>query len=180
MDSRSRALAGSPRAAAQPNRALPDPTLTDLAPLDCASQIREDSRLARAARVNLLIIHREGVLFGGLEWLTLDLQKPIATWCTGEPLVLPPVAWARTMILQDVGALTHADQHRLLSWLDRAAGRTQVISTTPAPLLPCVQAGEFLDRLYYRLNTVCLDVTGYLAVVPGTGLPYHPTHVSEC
>jgi hypothetical protein len=119
MESRSRALAGSARAAAPPNPALPH-----FAPLDCASQIREDCRLARAARVNLLIIHREGLLFDPLEWLMLDLRKPIATWCTGERLVLPPVAWARTMILQGVGALTHADQHRLLSWLDRAAGRT--------------------------------------------------------
>jgi transcriptional regulator of acetoin/glycerol metabolism len=102
----------------------------------------------------------------------LDLQSPIAALVatpmttalrTGEPLVLPPVARARTLILQDVGALTHADQYRLLDWLDRAAGRTQVVSTTPASLWPRVQAGAFIDRLYYRLNTVCMDVTGYLA-----------------
>ena len=64
------------------------------------------------------------------------------------------------MILQDVGALTDGDQHRLLDWLDRTPGRTQVVSTTPAPLYPRVQAGAFIDRLYYRLNTVCMDVTG--------------------
>ncbi len=45
-------------------------------------------------------------------------------------------------------------------WLDRAPGRTQVVSTTPALLFPRVQAGAFIDRLYYRLNTVCMDVTG--------------------
>jgi sigma-54-interacting transcriptional regulator len=85
------------------------------------------------------------------------------------------------MILQDVDALTHADQRRLLDWLDQAAGRTQVVSTTPAPLLPRVQAGAFIDRLYYRLNTVCMDVTEYLADAPGAGLsgriidlPGHP------
>src|ERR1017187_9308657 len=47
------------------------------------------------------------------------------------------------MVLQDVGALTDADQHRLLDWLDRGRGRTQVISTTPTPLLSRVQAGAF-------------------------------------
>jgi hypothetical protein len=73
------------------------------------------------------------------------------------------------MILQDVGALTDGDQHRLLDWLDRAPGRTQVVSTTPAPLFPRVQGGAFIDRLYYRLNTVCMDVTGYLADVRGAG-----------
>jgi hypothetical protein len=144
------------------------PAPPDCDPFDCASQLGEDFRLARAARLNLLVIHGNGVLEDLLEWLTLDLEKPIATWRTGERLVLPPVAGTRTMILQDVGALTHADQHRLLDWLDRARGRTQVVSTTAAPLLPRVQVGAFIERLYYRLNTVCLDVTGYLADVQPT------------
>jgi Sigma-54 interaction domain len=157
---------------------MEDPSRSYCVPLNSASQLREDCRLARAARVNLLVIHGEGVLQDLLEWLMLDLQSPIATpvatpmataLCTGEPLVLPPVARARTLILQDVGALTHADQHRLLDWLDRAAGRTQVVSTTPASLWPRVQTGAFIDRLYYRLNTVCMDVTGYLADVSSAG-----------
>ena len=46
----------------------------------------------------------------------------------------------------------------LLRWLERATGRTQVVSTTSTSLLPRVQDGTFVDTLYYRLNTVCLDV----------------------
>jgi DNA-binding NtrC family response regulator len=34
-----------------------------------------------------------------------------------------------------------------------------VISTTSGPLLPLVQSGGFIETLFYRLNTVCLDVT---------------------
>jgi DNA-binding NtrC family response regulator len=34
-----------------------------------------------------------------------------------------------------------------------------VVSTTSAPLLPRVEAGEFNATLFYRLNTVCVDVT---------------------
>jgi hypothetical protein len=30
---------------------------------------------------------------------------------------------------------------------------------TSASLLPRVQSGAFVDTLYYRLNTVCVDVT---------------------
>jgi hypothetical protein len=166
MESPSRVFARSAPVPTPPSCGLPDSV-----PFDSASPLREDCRLARAARVNLMVIHGEGVLQDLPEWAMLDLEKPIATWCAGERLVLPPVAWARTMILQDVGALTYPDQRRLLDWLDRAAGRTQVVSTMPAPLLPRVQAGAFLDRLYYRLNTVCVDVTGYLADVHGAGLP---------
>jgi transcriptional regulator of acetoin/glycerol metabolism len=51
------------------------------------------------------------------------------------------------------------EQIRLLEWLALAAGRTQVISTSVAPLFPRVQAGSFIDTLYYRLNTVYVDVT---------------------
>jgi hypothetical protein len=187
MEDPSRSFAPAARAFAPSERAPSGYALPDCGPLDSASQLREDCRLARAARVNLLVIHGEGVFQDLLEWLMLDLQSPITTpvatpmatapmataLCTGEPLVLPPVGRARTLILQDVGALTHADQHRLLDWLDRTAGRTQVVSTTPASLWPRVQAGAFIDRLYYRLNTVCMDVTGYLADVSSAGVSDH-------
>ncbi len=184
MEDPSRSFAPATRASAPSERGPFGYALPDCGPLDSAAQLREDCRLARAARVNLLVIHGEAVVQDLLEWLMLDLQSPIATpmatapmatapmataLCTGEPLVLPPVARARTLILQDVGALTYAEQHRLLDWLDRAAGRTQVVSMTPASLWPRVQAGAFIDRLYYRLNTVCMDVTGYLADVSSAG-----------
>ena len=63
------------------------------------------------------------------------------------------------MVLNDVGALGLQDQIQLLEWLGSASGRTQVVSTTPAPLLPRVESGKFIDTLYYRLNTVLVDAT---------------------
>jgi DNA-binding NtrC family response regulator len=88
-----------------------------------------------------------------------DPDEPLASWCPGEPLVLPPAACAGTVILKNVGALAPDDQLRLLDWLEAAVGRTQVVSTTPATLLPHVQAGMFIEQLYYRLNTVCVDMS---------------------
>jgi hypothetical protein len=135
----------------------------------CVSQHREDWRRARAAhadlllmgmpRVNLLVTGMTGVLSNVLDTLVPDLNEPIVRWRSGEKLVLPPVPRARTMILEDVGALTHDDQVRLLKWLDGAAGRTQVVSTSSVSLLPDVESGAFIDTLYYRLNIVSLDVT---------------------
>ena len=63
------------------------------------------------------------------------------------------------MILREVGALSVDDQHRLLEWMDLTGGRTQIVSTTSTPLLSRVRAGGFLEALYYRLNTVCVDVS---------------------
>jgi hypothetical protein len=127
------------------------------APLNPVSLAEEDWRLARAARVNLLLLGTDRNIPNALTALLPDLREPIATWSPGQPLTLPPAAQAGTVILYDVDALRHEDQLRLLTWLDQTVGRTQVVSTASAPLLPRVEAGAFIDTLYYRLNTVCVE-----------------------
>ena len=121
------------------------------------SQLPEDCRLARAAGVNLLIVMPQGAN-GFAELLMAELARPVVAWRPGERLMLPQAAQTGTLLLHDVGALSLPDQRYLIEWLQRAAGQTQVVSTTPKPLLPLVQAGTFLARLYYRLNTVCVDM----------------------
>jgi hypothetical protein len=129
----------------------------------------EDWRQARAEylslllmgmpRVNLLLVGVDGLVWNVLGTLLLDLHEPIATWCSGQPFVLPPAGRIGTLILHDVGALTHDEQGQLLNWLEQTGGRTQIVSTASAPLVPRVKAGLFFERLYYRLNTVCVDLT---------------------
>ena len=125
--------------------------------METFSQLPEDCRLARAAGVNMLI-----VLPGGIgdftKLLMAELPTPVVVWRPGERLMLPQPAQTGTLLLHNVGSLSLLDQRYLVEWLDRAAGRTQVVSTTPVALLPLVQAGTFLARLYYRLNTVCVDL----------------------
>jgi len=126
-------------------------------------------RLARAAhvdlllmgmpRVNLLLIAPDGVVRFVLESLLLDLHEPIVRWRPGERLALPPTEESGTLLLHDAGALSADEQLRLLDWLERVDGRTQVVSTSSTALLPQVRAGSFIETLYYRLNTVCVDVT---------------------
>jgi hypothetical protein len=137
-------------------------------PLDCVTQLPEDWRLARAAhdelvglgmpRVNLHLIGMDRVIRNVLQALVQDIDRPLASWVPGQKLVLPPATRGGTLILYEVGALAADHQLRLLDWLDQAFGRTQVVSTTTAPLLGRIQNGTFIDILYYRLNTVCVDV----------------------
>jgi hypothetical protein len=132
-------------------------------------ELLEDWHLARASRVNLLLtgiprvnvhlIGVDGVIEKVLETLRPDLRDPILRWRSGQRLILPHLAWNGTLILEDVGALAYSDQRRLLEWLECEEGRTQVVSTTPEPLLKHVEAGRFIDALYYRLNTICVDST---------------------
>lgn len=137
-------------------------------PIDFRSRRPEDWRQARAAylsllligmpRVNLLLVGVDGMVWNVLGTLLIDLQEPITTWMPGQPLVLPPPAQAGTLLLHDLGMMTHEEQLRLLGWLEQAAGRTQVVSMAASPVLPRVRTGEFLETLYYRLNTVCVDL----------------------
>jgi sigma-54-interacting transcriptional regulator len=129
--------------------------------IETLSQLPEDCRLARAAGVNLLLIVPEGTS-GFAELLIPELARPVVSWQPGDRLMLPEASQTGTLLLYDVGALSLPDQRYLIEWLERAAGQTQVVSLSTAPLLPLVQAETFLARLYYRLNTVCVDmnVTG--------------------
>ena len=143
MESSSKVFAGATRA---------------VGPLPYDLPLPDDCGLAQAARLNLLLVHADDAIQSLVESFLLDRREPTAIWRPGERLVLPPVARPRTMILHDVGALPPDDQQRLAAWLEGAGRRTQIVSTTPAPLLPHVEAGTFNDTLYYRLNMVCVDV----------------------
>jgi hypothetical protein len=143
--------------------------------LERVSHLRDDWREAQAMhlelqemgmpRVNLLLVGPDSVTQHVLLLLLPDLTNPITTWCPGEPLVLPP-AHSGTMIFHDVGSLGSADQYRLLEHLNGAGRQTQIVSTSPTPLLPRVHARTFDDALYYRLNHVCMHSTGETGRLP--------------
>jgi Sigma-54 interaction domain len=138
-------------------------------PSGTVSRLREEWRVARAAhaelvhlgmpRVNMLLTGPDGVIEYLLDALLPDMREPIGRWCPGDRLLLPPPALVGTMVFQDIGAMPSSDQRQLLEWLTDAAGRTQVISITRAKLVRLVEAGQFIEDLYYRLNIVSIDAT---------------------
>lgn len=109
-------------------------------------------------RVNVLFIGADDVVWRALG-SSLSLASPVASWRPGDPLRLPEPGRIRTFVVREVGAMSGAEQVRLLSWLDHTVGRVQVVSTSNEPLLPLVEDGRFVNSLYYRLNTVCVDLT---------------------
>jgi hypothetical protein len=120
---------------------------------------RDTRANSRMPRVNLLLVGPDEAIEKILETVRPDIREPIAVWRRGERFLLPPATWRGTMILRDVEALGLEDQGRLLTWLERVAGQTQVVSTASAPLLSRIESGAFLDTLYYRLNTIYMDVS---------------------
>lgn len=119
----------------------------------------DDSDLVRAARVNLLLVGPDDVTRDVVDALSPGFRQPVMVEHPGDPLVLAPIEQVETMILHDVGAFGLDDQRRLLEWLEGAGGLLpQVISTTSRPILPLINAGAFLDTLYYRLNSLYFEV----------------------
>ena len=119
----------------------------------------EDLRRMGMPRVNILLMCTPSITGNIVGMLLQKRQEPAASWRPGEGLLLPLVKGSATMVLHDVGSLTPGDQLRLLAWLEQTTTRAQVISTNSGPLFPLVQAGVFNETLFYRLNTVCLNVT---------------------
>jgi hypothetical protein len=106
---------------------------------------------------NMLVIGRGAAADAFIRAVTPHLRPPVRSVVCGA---LPPrVPTDGTPILRDVDALDREQQQRLFRWLDDPQnGQTQVISLTAAPLYALVQAGTFLDRLYYRLNVIHFEV----------------------
>jgi hypothetical protein len=110
-----------------------------------------------STRANLLLVGPDDITGALLKAVRLHLQEPVAILRGGEPFALPPGP-VETLILVNVGALTLAEQSQLHESLNGRLRRAQVISTSATSLMPMLVAKSFLEGLYYRLNTIYLDV----------------------
>jgi hypothetical protein len=137
-------------------------TFTSQASFGPGSGIRlnpADWSLLAGSHPNVLISGPEQATHAFIHAVAAQLQSPVRCCIASE--VVPSLGDTDgTIVLRDVDALDADRQNELLLWLDDAGhGRTQVVCTTRKPLYDRVQAGAFLDRLYYRLNVINFEVT---------------------
>ena len=120
-----------------------------------------------STHANVLLIGPDDVTNAFLKAVRQHLQDPVAILRGGEPFALPsgPVG---TLILVNVGAFTLAEQSQLNEWLKDRLSRAQVISTSPTGLMEMLATKSFLESLYYRLNTIYIDVATSLSDAPVT------------
>jgi hypothetical protein len=120
------------------------------------ASLPRELQILSTARPNVLVTGAPDAVERSLASLMPHLDMPVYDW---TPDVLQrQQGEMKTLVIHDVDALSAEHQVALSAWLDRPAiGRTQVVSTTNAPLFPRVVAGLFLEELYYRLNTLVLD-----------------------
>lgn len=113
-----------------------------------------DYDLIIGSRPNVLLHGSHEALTAALSRLLPGLRSPlhISSGVTWTVLSQMP----GTVIIEHVASSTLEQQEKLLAWLDDA--RVQVITTTATSLFDLVEQGLFLRPLYYRLNTVYVEL----------------------
>jgi DNA-binding NtrC family response regulator len=66
---------------------------------------------------------------------------------------------ASTLILRDLDVLDEVGQQTLQRWLrEPGNAETQVVSLATTSMLPAISTSRFDPELYYRLNTIHLEL----------------------
>jgi Sigma-54 interaction domain len=115
-----------------------------------------DWRATLRLRANTMVAGPREALAAFLEAAQPELREPIRSANAALPPVLDGI---RTLILTDVDRLDSTDQHRWRDWFDQCRHvDVQVVSFTTTPLFSLVSANAFDADLYYRLNTIFLEI----------------------
>jgi hypothetical protein len=130
--------------------------VTTSRPATAAPPLFEDWDLVRDTRANLLLQGPPDATQQVLMALRPLLPGPVETVHVRDPLGLPAIGAVRSLIVCGIETLSPDDQQRLLDWMNAAPDPVQVITTTPASMMPMLESGGFLESLYYRLNIIYL------------------------
>jgi len=128
-----------------------------MAPRAFARAWSSSEMLACTVRPNVLVIGPMTRIEATVASIAMALPTPVFYWTSEMPL--PEACDGRTIVIRDIGTLSPTLQEAWLAWLNaRPARPAQVIATSSIAVFPLVRQGLFLEDLYYRLNTVLLDV----------------------
>jgi sigma-54-interacting transcriptional regulator len=109
-----------------------------------------DLRWALNLPTNVLIL---GARDADVAAVLTNVTEPVTVMADG-----PVNDLAGTCIIPNAVRLTRDQQHALRSRLEREPALRLVI-VSPVLLYPFVESGQFDETLYYRLNTITIDLT---------------------
>jgi hypothetical protein len=113
--------------------------------------------LAHTLRPNVLVIGPVARSEATVAAIVDALSTPVRYWTPDSPP--PSPADGTTTVIRDVATLSLPLQKAWLARLNAEdAHHVQIIATSSIAVFPLVVRGVFLEDLYYRLNTVLLDV----------------------
>jgi Sigma-54 interaction domain len=114
-------------------------------------------RILRATRPNILVVGAEDDVRSTVDALVAEFPGPVSYLGPNAPP--PSLDEAGMLVVPDVAALSSERQREWLTWLSgEDVRRPQIVATSSVPVYPLVEEDRFSEVLYYRLNTILLDM----------------------
>jgi hypothetical protein len=115
----------------------------------------ENWRALLSTGANLLVVGPRCALEAFVAAAATEMADPV--WLVG-PTQEIPIEQAGTFVLYDASRLDAAQQEALLTLSTAETARPQIISLSEKHLWVENGSSPIREDLYYRLNTICLDV----------------------
>jgi hypothetical protein len=107
-------------------------------------------------RPNVMVVGNGDEIDKVLAQLAAHLLTPVAEWDPTKTGI--PKGGCRTLIIKHAAQLTGAHQQDLLKLSSESGEPVHVIATSTESVFAAVTDGLFLDSLYYRLNTMLIEL----------------------
>ena len=124
---------------------------------DARSSCQADWTILRRASINGLIVGPLDLTAAAVAGIAGNLRQPVVHWDSSQTSA-PPELTGGTLVIRDVDRLDPGQQDRLLRWMRRRCPAVQVLVVARTPLFAEVVHGRFSAELYYRMNTVIVEV----------------------
>ena len=128
-------------------------------PVEALSSCQVAWTILRTSSVNGLIIGSLHLNARTLAWIDRNLQQPVVWWDPTQTPAPPELA-AGTLVIREVDRLEAGQQERLSRWLCRHRPALRVLALARTSLFDQVVERRFSPELYYRMNTVTIEVRG--------------------
>ena len=113
--------------------------------------------ILRTSPVNGLLVGSPDLTAAAVAEMEQSLRQPLVWWSPDQGVDLPDLT-AGTLVIRDVDDLDARQQEQLTRWIALHALRVQVLALAREPLFERVADGRFSAALYYRMNTVVVEV----------------------
>ena len=113
--------------------------------------------ILRTSPVNGLLVGSPDLTAAAVAEMEKGLRQPLVWWSPDSGIDIPDLAIG-TLVIRDVEDLDARQQEQLSRWIARHAPGVQVLALAREPLFESVADGRFSAALYYRMNTVVVDV----------------------
>jgi hypothetical protein len=132
-------------------------TVTERRAVKAASTRRAEWTALRTVPVNALLVGPVHLTAAAMAGIDKSVRQPVVWWAPDQAHDVPEVT-AGTLVIRDVDRLDDWQQEHLSRWMGEHGPRVQVLALARASLFAQVVDGRFSAALYYRMNTVMLEV----------------------